>query len=69
DLQWICCGGIRSTGLTSSLAIGEYISDKINEMTPIKRELVCEGYSSERYNQSLEELKSMFTITSSGLQP
>ncbi|CAF5166052.1 unnamed protein product [Rotaria magnacalcarata] len=38
-------------------------------MTPIKRELVCEGYSSERYNQSLEELKSMFTITSSGLQP
>ncbi|CAF3472380.1 unnamed protein product [Rotaria socialis] len=69
DLQWICCGGIRSTGLTSSLAIGEYISEKINEMTPIKRELVCEGYSSERYNQSLEELKSMFTITSNGLQP
>ncbi|CAF0804108.1 unnamed protein product [Rotaria sordida] len=69
DLQWVCCGGIRSTGLSSSLAIGEYICDKLNEMIHIKHELVCEGYSSERYYHSLEQLKSMFILTSNGLQP
>ncbi|CAF1053159.1 unnamed protein product [Rotaria sp. Silwood1] len=69
DLQWICCGGIRSTGLSSSLAIGEYICNKLNEMINIKHEIVCEGYSSERYYQSLEQLKSMFSLTLNGLQP
>jgi L-2-hydroxyglutarate oxidase LhgO len=69
DFQWICCGGIRSTGLTSSLAIGEYICQKINEMIHIKSQLSYEGYSSERYYQSLEQLKSIFILTSNGLQP
>lgn len=69
DLPWICCGGIRSTGLTSSLSIGEYIVNKINEMFYIQHELVCDGYSSEKYNQSLEQLKLIFDLTSNGLQP
>ena len=69
DIQWICCGGIRSTGLTSSLAIGEYVREKLEEMIHIKHELVCEGYSSERYYRSLEQLKSMFNMTANGLQP
>ena len=69
DVQWICCGGIRSTGLTSSLAIGEYICGKLNEMIDVKHNLVCHGYSSESYYHSLEQLKSIFTVTSIGLQP
>jgi L-2-hydroxyglutarate oxidase LhgO len=69
NLQWICCGGIRSTGLTSSLAIGEYICQKIDQIFEIKSQFDCQGYSSERYHQSLEQLKSMFILTSHGLQP
>lgn len=69
DFSWICCGGIRSTGLTSSLAIGEYICQIINDMNDIKSQLYCEGYSSEKYYQSLEYLKSIFILTSNGLQP
>jgi glycerol-3-phosphate dehydrogenase len=69
DFQWICCGGIRSTGLTSSLAIGEYICQKLDQMINIKSELSCEGYSSERYYHSLGQLKSFFRLTSNGLQP
>ena len=69
DLQWICCGGIRSTGLTSSLAIGEYICGKIDQMIHIKPMLHCEGYSSDRYYHSIEQLKSMFQSTPNGLQP
>jgi glycerol-3-phosphate dehydrogenase len=69
EFQWICCGGIRSTGLTSSLAIGEYVSEKLNDMINITHQLCCAGYSSERYYRSLEQLKAMFTLTSIGLQP
>jgi glycerol-3-phosphate dehydrogenase len=69
ELQWICCGGIRSTGLTSSLAIGEFVCEKLNDMINIKHQLCCEGYSSERYLHSLEQLKAMFTLTPIGLQP
>ncbi|UJR16664.1 hypothetical protein I4U23_003564 [Adineta vaga] len=68
-IQWICCGGIRSTGLTSSLAIGEYICEKLNEMNAIRQQLYCIGYSSERYYHSLKELKAMFISTPCGLQP
>ena len=69
ELQWICCGGIRSTGLTSSLAIGEYVCEKLNDMINIKHQLCCTGYSSERYYRSLKQLKAMFILTSTGLQP
>ena len=69
DLQWICCGGIRSTGLSSSLAIGEYICQKIDQMNRVKSSLHCEGYSSERYYHSIERLKSIFNSASNGLQP
>ncbi|CAF1056337.1 unnamed protein product [Didymodactylos carnosus] len=69
DLQWICCGGIRSTGLTSSLAIGEYVNNKLNEMMFIKHQLLCTGYSLEQYSLSLKQLKSMFKLTPIGLQP
>lgn len=66
--QWICCGGIRSTGLTSSLAIGEYICDQLKTMTKINEQLECHGYSTERYSDSIEQLKTMFASTSNGLQ-
>lgn len=70
DFPWICCGGIRSTGLTSSLAIGEYVNELINEMNNIKSQsFSCEGYSLEKYLQSLDYLKSIFNLTSNGLQP
>jgi L-2-hydroxyglutarate oxidase LhgO len=69
NFQWICCGGIRSTGLTSSLAIGEYICHQLDRMIQIKSDLDCEGYSSERYSHSLEQLKSVFSLTLNGLQP
>ena len=66
--SWICCGGIRSTGLTSSLAIGEYICDQLKTMTRINEQLDCQGYSAERYTESIEHLKSMFILTPNGLQ-
>lgn len=69
DLRWICCGGIRSTGLSSSLAIGEYICQKIDQMTDVKSSLHCEGYSSPRYYHSIERLNSIFNSTTNGLQP
>ncbi|CAF1076705.1 unnamed protein product [Adineta ricciae] len=70
EIQWICCGGIRSTGLTSSLAIGEYIYELVNEMSRERKyQLHCAGYSAERYSRSLDQLKVMFIATPQGLQP
>lgn len=68
EVQWICCGGIRSTGLTSSLAIGEYVCDQLTTLAKIHAKLQCQGYSEERYNQSIQELQSMFLLKKQGLQ-
>jgi L-2-hydroxyglutarate oxidase LhgO len=68
NVQWICCGGIRSTGLTSSLAIGEYICEQLKAMPVINSQLDCQGFSTERYNHSLEQLRSIFSLTNNGLQ-
>ncbi len=38
-------------------------------MINIKSQVYYEGYSSERYYHSLEQLKSIFILTSNGLQP
>ena len=68
DLQWICCGGIRSTGLTSALAIGEYVCDQLASMPKIKEQLDYKQLSEDRYNQSIQQLRSMFNSTDKGYQ-
>ena len=60
EFQWICCGGIRSTGLSSSLAIGEYICEKLKDMINIQDEISCDGYSSEKYIAPRFEIKECY---------
>lgn len=42
DKNWICVGGIRSTGLTSALGIASYVLDLMTQTFSIKTELVSE---------------------------
>ena len=65
---WICCGGIRSTGLTSSLSIGEYVCDRLQQIEQINSQLECHGFCSKRYMESIERMKSVFSVGQYGLE-
>lgn len=67
-LQWICCGGIRSTGLTASLAIGEYVCQQLQDINHFSDQLMYDGFSRELYDNSLKKVKNLFQLTEHGLQ-